>query len=269
MPLLALVLDDLAGAAGALDRRAGARRELVRRHGERLRQLAAAEDLDRHVARLGQTRGLQLGQADRRAVVEARVEVVEVHVLRVRPEHLERHRHLLVRAAQLAHPHVERILAALEAGPVLGAGARVVALVAPPRRLAVAGAVAAADALAVALGAGRRLQRVQADVLGGQLLVHGVLLTHSASLRLSSVRASPEARSSTTTRWRTAWTMPRSDSESCFSTDLPMPRRPIDRSVSRCRPLEPLADLTWVMTSVLMRWWPPRRAPPRARRPEP
>ena len=33
----------------------------------------------------------------------------------LRPEHLERHRHLLVRPAQLAHPHVDRRLAALEA----------------------------------------------------------------------------------------------------------------------------------------------------------
>src|SRR3712207_7720493 len=54
----------------------------------------------------------------------ARLQVVEVHGLRVRPERLERHRHLLVRAAQLAHPHVDRVLAALEVHARLGARPR-------------------------------------------------------------------------------------------------------------------------------------------------
>src|SRR3712207_6889325 len=61
---------------------------------------------------------------------EAGLELGEVDRLRVRPERLERHRHLLVRPAELAHPHVERVLAALERRPVLRARARAVALVA-------------------------------------------------------------------------------------------------------------------------------------------
>ena len=81
---------------------------------------------------------LSAATIDRRAGLEARVEVAEVDRLRVRPEHLERHRHLLVRPAQLAHAHVDRRLAALEALAVLGAGARAVALVAAPGGLAVA-----------------------------------------------------------------------------------------------------------------------------------
>ena len=56
--------------------------------------------------------GVDLG-----AGVEARLEVGEVDRLRVRPELLERHRLLHVRAAQLAHPHVDRVLAALVARP--------------------------------------------------------------------------------------------------------------------------------------------------------
>ena len=49
------------------------------------------------------------------------LEVRDVDRLGVRAERLERHRLLLVRPAQLAHPHVDRHLPALEAGAVLGA----------------------------------------------------------------------------------------------------------------------------------------------------
>src|SRR4051794_28542608 len=134
--------------------------------GQRLGELSATQDLDRDPLAGGQAGAPKGVGVDGGAVVEAGVEVREVDRLRVRPERLERHRHLLVRAAQLAHPHVDRVLAALEAGAVLGAGAGAVALVAAAPRLAVAGAVAAADALAVLAGARRRLQVVEAD-LGG------------------------------------------------------------------------------------------------------
>ena len=60
----------------------------------------------------------------------------EVDRLGVRPEGLERHRLLHVRAAQLAHPHVDRVLAALEARPLLGARARAGALLAAAGGLA-------------------------------------------------------------------------------------------------------------------------------------
>src|SRR3954447_401816 len=161
----ALALDGLAGAARRLDALARRLGEAVRGDGERLGELAAAEDLDRDVALLRQPGGAQLLQADRGAGVEALIEVVQVHVLRVRPERLERHRHLLVRAAQLAHPHVDRVLAALEAGAPLGARARAVALVAAPGGLAGPRALAAADALTRPARARGRLEVVQALAL--------------------------------------------------------------------------------------------------------
>src|SRR5829696_1665958 len=169
-----LLLDDLAGAAGRLDGGARGLREPVRLHGQRLGDLAATEDLDGDVAPRGQAGGLERGDVDRRARVEARIQVGQVDRLGVRPEHLERHRHLLVRAAQLAHPHVDRRLAALEPGAVLGARAGAGALVAAAGRLAVARAVPAADALAVLARARRRLEVVEADdlVLGGGLVGH-------------------------------------------------------------------------------------------------
>src|SRR3954469_5347952 len=163
-----LLLDELHRAARGLDALARGLRELVGVDRELYRQLAAAEDLDRDVALLGQAGRAQRLEIHRRAVGEARGQVVQVHVLHVGPERLERHRHLLVRPAQLAHAHVDRVLAALEARTVLGAGARAVALVAAPGGLAVARAVAAPDALAVALGARRGLEVVEADGLGGE-----------------------------------------------------------------------------------------------------
>src|SRR3954468_7807364 len=82
----ALALDGLAGAARRLDALARRLGEAVRGDGERLGELAAAEDLDRDVALLRQPGGTQLLQADRGAGVKALIEVVQVHVLRVRPE---------------------------------------------------------------------------------------------------------------------------------------------------------------------------------------
>src|SRR5262245_43962528 len=177
-------LEDLHRAARGLDPLARGLGERVRVDGEPLVQLAAGQDLDRDVLAGGQAGRAQRVQVDRRAVVEPRLEVLEVDRLRVRPEHLERHRHLLVRAAQLAHPHVDRVLAALEAGAALGARTRAVALLAAAGGLAVARALAAADALARPARAGGRLEVVEAD----QLFVR-----HHFS--------------STVTRWRTAWTM--------------------------------------------------------------
>jgi hypothetical protein len=70
-----------------------------------------------------------------------------------------------VRAAQLAHPHVQRHLAALEARALLGARAGAVALLAAAGRLAGARALAAPDALARLARAGGGLEVVQADRL--------------------------------------------------------------------------------------------------------
>src|SRR3954447_25187877 len=157
------VLDDGDTAAGGLDGGTRRLREPVSGHVELLGQLALAEHLNRHVSAGRQAGGPQRVRRDVSAGLEARFQVGQVDRLGVRPERLERHRHLLVRTAQLAHPHVDRRLAALEAGAVLGAGTRAVALVPATRRLAVPGAVAAADALAVLARPGGRLERVQAD----------------------------------------------------------------------------------------------------------
>src|SRR5262249_4675010 len=150
------LLSDDARAAGGLDRGLGGARERVGVDGQRLRELALGEDLDRDVLARSETLVDERLNRHLRAAVEARVEVLEVDRLRVRTERLERHRLLHVRAAQLAHPHVDRRLAALEPGAVLGAGARAVALLAATGRLAGTRALAAADPLALLARAGVR-----------------------------------------------------------------------------------------------------------------
>src|SRR4051812_30354646 len=206
-----LGVDDLTGAARRLDLLTSRLREAVGVHGQCLGELPATEDLDRDPLAGGQSDAAEGVEVDGRAVVEARLEVLEVDRLRVRPERLERHRHLLVRAAQLAHPHVDRVLAALEAGPVLGAGAGAVAPVAAAGGLAVARAVAAADALAVLARAGRGLEVVQPDrrgIDGLRRLVRaagrggsGVSSHQSVSFRSPSRAPSPAPCSSTVIRW--------------------------------------------------------------------
>src|ERR687889_1171660 len=117
-----------AGAARGLDLLARGAREAVGAHGQALRHLAAGEHLDRHALARGEAGG---GQALRRnlgAVVEASVEVADVHGLSLRAEGLERHRLLHVRPAQLAQAHVDGHLAALEAVADLRARARAGAL---------------------------------------------------------------------------------------------------------------------------------------------
>src|SRR6185312_9753964 len=101
-------LDDLAGSAGGFDALAGGLGEAVCVDGERDRDLALGEDLDRHPLARGQALALQRLQRDRVPGAEARLQVEQVDRLRVRPEGLERHRLLHVRTAQLAHPHVDR-----------------------------------------------------------------------------------------------------------------------------------------------------------------
>ena len=64
--------------------------------------------------RVAEALRVQRLERDRGARLEPRLEVEQVDRLRVRAERLERHRLLHVRAAQLAHPHVDRVLAALE-----------------------------------------------------------------------------------------------------------------------------------------------------------
>src|SRR5215216_7871112 len=162
----ALRLDDLAGPARGLDALASGLGERVGVHRELLGQLAAREDLHRDVLAGAESGGAQRVEIDRRAVVELLLQVGQVDRLGVRPERLERHRHLLVRAAQLAHAHVDRVLAALEARAALGAGTRAVALLAAAGGLAGARALAAADALARPARPRGGLEAMEADLLG-------------------------------------------------------------------------------------------------------
>src|SRR5918997_1748446 len=160
-----LLLDQLAGAARGLDLLASRLREGVGVHCERLRDLALPEDLDRHLAARGEALLAQGVGGRLRPLVEPCLEVAQVHRLGVRAELFERHRLLHVRAAQLAHPHVDRRLPTLEVHALLRARARAGALVAATRGLAGAGALAATDALARPPRAGGRLQRVKANAL--------------------------------------------------------------------------------------------------------
>src|SRR5918999_2604979 len=152
------VINKLAGPARGLDLLASGLREAVGVHGERLAEVALAEHLDGHVAAGGEAGLAQRVRSDLGAVVEARLEVPQIHRLGAGAELLERHRLLHRRAAQLAHTHVDRVLPALEAKAPLVAGARAGALVAAARGLAGAGTLAAADALALLARAGGGLQ---------------------------------------------------------------------------------------------------------------
>ena len=92
--------------------------------------------------------------------LEAVIEVADVDRLGPGAELLEGHRHLVVRAAQLPHPHVDRGLAALVGDLALGSGAGAGSLVPAARRLAEPAALASAQALARCARAGRRAQVV-------------------------------------------------------------------------------------------------------------
>src|SRR3954452_9443660 len=154
----------MAGSAGGLDLLAGGLREAVRVHSQLLRNLALAEDLHRDSFAGGKVLLAQRIESQLGAVVEARIEILQVDRLCVRAAVLlERHRLLHVRTAQLAHPHVDRVLAALVADLFLGARARACALLATTGSLAEAGALAAADPLLAVARAGVRLQVVQSD----------------------------------------------------------------------------------------------------------
>ena len=148
----------------------------------------SGEHLDRDVLAGREALGLHRLERDGVAGLEPGLEVDQVDRLGVGPERLERHRLLHVRAAQLAHPHVDRVLAALEPGPALGARAGAPALLAAAGCLAGARTLAPADALARLARPGGRLQVVQPDPL-----------------------FSPQPSSETSTRCRTLWIIPRTE----------------------------------------------------------
>src|ERR1700756_2052281 len=117
-------------------------------HGQLLRDLALAEHLHGHALARREVLLAQRVERHLGAVVEAGVKVAQVDRLGVRAAILlERHRLLHVRAAQLAHPHVDRVLTTLVADLLLRARARACALLSTARGLAEARALAAAAPL--------------------------------------------------------------------------------------------------------------------------
>src|SRR5436305_925314 len=159
--------DQLAGAAGGLDLLARLGAEGMCLDCERLGDRTLGEDLDRDVLARGQALPVHRFERHGIAGLEALLEVEQVHDLGVSAEGLERHRLLHVRTAQLAHPHVDRVLTTLEACAPLGARARAPALLATARRLARARPLAATDALARPPRSRRGLQVVQPNPLFG------------------------------------------------------------------------------------------------------
>src|SRR4051794_5668021 len=155
----------MTGSAGGLDLFFGRLAETVRMDRQLGRDLAAGEDLHRVRARR-EALGLQRLRGDLVAGLEALLEIGQVHRLSLGAEVLEGHRLLHVRAAKLSHPHVDRVLPALVAGLFLRARAGAGALVAATGGLAVARALATADALTAVRRARLRLQVVEADLFG-------------------------------------------------------------------------------------------------------
>src|ERR1700736_6239139 len=146
--LVSRLLDHLTAPAGRLDLLARCLAEPVGVNGERLGQLGLGQHLDDDPSAGRQSLAVHRLKGHGRTRLKARLQVEQVHHLGLRAEGLKRHRLLHVRAAQLSHPHVDRVLAALEACPALGARARAPALLPATRGLARARALSAPDALA-------------------------------------------------------------------------------------------------------------------------
>src|SRR5689334_22914301 len=116
----ALELQSVAGTAGRFYLGLGGGAEAMCPHGQFLADLAASEDLD-GVRALCQALFLQRLRRHLGIGVEALLEIAEIDRLRFRPEVLERHRLLFVRAAQLSHSHMNGVLPPLVAGLPFGA----------------------------------------------------------------------------------------------------------------------------------------------------
>src|SRR5262249_28380250 len=163
-PRLRLAAEPRDRAARALDLLARAGGEEVRGHGQLLRQVTVAEDLDVE-SRVPDQAGF-LEHLGRHLAVEA-LEIADVDRVDARAVWADGHRVPRVRAALLAEAHVDRHLPALEAGPhLVRPRAGLLALDAAAGVAALAPAQAAADALSV-LARGGRLERIQAELLVG------------------------------------------------------------------------------------------------------
>ena len=166
-------------------------------------------------------------RGDLGALVEARLEVAQVDRLGVRPERLERHRLLHVRAAQLAHPHVDRVLAALEAGALLRAGARAAPFWPRPAVLPVP------------------------EPSPRPTRLRGLREPWAGFSECSPIARRRPRRHRPPPGGGRAWSMPRICGVSSCSTVWPIRRRPSERSVSRCCWLAPFLDRTWVIAQRL------------------
>src|SRR5215472_2265753 len=142
------------------------------------------------------------------------------------------------KALQLRHPAVQRHLAALEGRrhPAAGPGA----LGAPARGLALA-PLAAADP-------GPRLARTRgrAEVMELQAPVTTGTTGTPATVAVLARACHAQSTSSTVTRWRTAWIMPRNSGRSSLTTTSPIRFSPSERSEARCWAVPPIRDLVWV-----------------------
>src|SRR5829696_6530734 len=179
---LALLFDRLAesgrGPACGLDLLPRRLREEVGGDAQLLLQVALAEDF--HVdARVLDEALLDQGvDGDVRAVIEDALEVSHVDRHRVRAVRADGHRVLRIRAALLAEAHVDRHLAALEPwAHRVRAGARLLALDPAAGIAAIAGAHAAADALA-RLALLRRPEGREVELFFGSRRHLGVLDPH-------------------------------------------------------------------------------------------
>ena len=169
-------------------------------------------------------------ERDLGAGVEAALERDDVDRLGVGAEGLEGHRLLHVRAAQLSHAHVDRHLAALEVRPGSWSpsGSR-----RPSGR-------ARRSCRSPTLRRGRRA------CAGGGCRAPGRGCAGRSAPRLLRSSAAGLIRSLTSTRWRTACSIPRAWGVSLTSTVWPMRRRPSERRVSSCLGLAPLRERRWV-----------------------
>src|SRR5215212_4343581 len=214
-PSISLPLQYLDVPASRLDLRFRRPREGVRSDGDGAPDLTFAEDLDELGLLPHQAGGSQLFRAYR--ITGDVPELAQVHG-RIQRRACDR-----VPAARLSlearQPALQWHLTALVGGVSLRSGTGARALVAAAARLTVSAPRAAPDALARLLRAGSTLELVQ---------------PHRAST------------SSTCTRWRTLWSMPRIWGVSSCTLESRMRLSPRARTVRLGSPFEPMTLFTWV-----------------------
>src|SRR5262249_51505957 len=161
-------------------------------------------------------------------------------------------------ALQLRHPAVQRHLAALEGRRHRAAGPG--ALGAAAGRLALGPLTAAHPGPRRArTGGGAEAMKLQAG-----LAADGAATGIAAALARD---CHAQSTSSTVTRWRTAWIMPRNSGRSSLITTSPIRLSPSERSDARCRAVPPIRDLVWVTFNCAIEALPVSCCPTRPRLP--